>query len=84
MDKKRLTGLALAAAAAAMFSAVGVSTVAHADEAKVKCEGINSCKGTGSCKSASNDCKGKNTCKGHGWTETSEKDCTAKKGKVLK
>jgi hypothetical protein len=54
-----------------------------AKEAKVKCAGINGCKGKGGCKSASNECAGKNGCKGKGWMETTTKDCTDKKGTVV-
>jgi hypothetical protein len=50
----------------------------------VKCGGINSCKGTSSCKTALSSCKGKNSCKGLGWTTVSSaKACTDKGGKVL-
>ena len=48
----------------------------------VKCEGINECKGHGSCKSANNACKGQNGCHGQGLTETSADECKAKGGKV--
>jgi hypothetical protein len=61
--------------------------VGHADdktkEAKVKCAGVNSCKGKGSCAGASNGCGGKNGCKGKGWTEMTEKECKAKNGTVV-
>jgi hypothetical protein len=48
----------------------------------VKCEGINECKGHGSCKSANNACKGQNGCHGQGLTDTSADECKAKGGKV--
>jgi hypothetical protein len=61
--------------------------VGHADdktkEAKVKCAGINACKGKGGCAGANNGCGGKNECKGKGWIEVSAKECTAKKGTVV-
>ena len=47
-----------------------------------ECHGVNSCKGTSSCKTALSKCKGKNSCKGMGWTTTSAKDCTSKGGKI--
>jgi hypothetical protein len=72
--------VALAAAAAVMFSTVAVST-ARADEGKVKCEGVNSCKGHSACKSASNACKGQNSCKGKGFLEMTQKQCDAAKAK---
>jgi len=52
-------------------------------EQKVKCEGINACKGQGSCASARNDCAGKNGCKGQGWVLATAKECKAKGGTVL-
>ena len=59
----------------------------HADdktkEAKVKCSGINSCKGKGSCSGASNGCSGQNGCKGKGWVEATAKECKDKKGTVV-
>ena len=80
-------GVTLATAAAAMFIAGATMTVAptaaHAEG--VKCVGINSCKGHGSCKTAKNDCKGLNACKGQGWVSTpSAADCTSKGGTVGK
>lgn len=59
----------------------------HADdktkEAKVKCQGINECKGKGACATATNDCAGLNACKGKGWIAVTPKECTDKKGTVL-
>src|SRR5215469_2062591 len=81
MSSRVLSGVALAAAAAVMFSTVAVST-ASADEAKVKCEGVNSCKGHSACKSANNACKGQNSCKGKGWTEMTQAQCDAAKAKA--
>ena len=52
-------------------------------DAKVKCAGINSCKGKGACSTASNGCAGQNGCKGQGWTEVSAKECKDKKGTVV-
>jgi hypothetical protein len=54
-----------------------------AKEAKVKCAGINSCKGKGACSSASNGCSGQNSCKGKGWVEATAKECKDGKGKVV-
>jgi hypothetical protein len=65
----------------------GAPRVGHADtrtkEAKVKCQGINECKGKGSCATATNDCAGKNACKSKGWIEVTTKECKAKKGTVI-
>ncbi|HEX2581251.1 MAG TPA: hypothetical protein VHL08_04675 [Dongiaceae bacterium] len=82
---RKVTGTALAAAAAAMLIAGTVGAIvspAHADT--VKCSGVNACKGQGSCKGASNSCKGQNACKGQGWVEkASAEECTAAGGTVL-
>lgn len=86
---QKSTGIALAAAAAAVFAAGAMmSPLAQAADAKdmsVHCSGINSCKGTSECKSAKNDCKGRNSCKGQGWvTKSSAKECTDAGGTVAK
>src|SRR5205814_3614420 len=81
MNSKILSTVALAAAAAVMFSAVAAST-ARADEGKVKCEGVNSCKGHSACKSANNACKGQNSCKGKGYLEMTKAECDAAKAKA--
>ena len=76
-------GAIVASAVAGLF-ATAVPAVVHAKGgAKVKCSGINDCKGKGNCKSATSSCKGMNDCKGKGWIETSSKECTAKKGTVV-
>jgi hypothetical protein len=77
-------GAIIAAMAAGLFSAGAPLLASAADSAKVHCEGVNSCKGKGSCHSAANSCAGKNGCKGKGWMEMSEKDCKDKGGKVTK
>jgi hypothetical protein len=81
MSSRMLPRVALAAAAAVMFSTVAIST-ASADEAKVHCSGVNSCKGQSACKSANNACKGQNSCKGKGFVEMSKADCDAAKAKA--
>lgn len=76
-------GLMLATAAAGLFLAAGCATETTASSsAKVHCAGVNSCKGTGACKSAGNECKGKNACKGHGFLSMTKAECTAAGGKV--
>ena len=82
---KRTSGIAIAAAAAAIFStgAVMAPSVMAADSG-VKCAGINSCKGTSECKTATSDCKGMNACKGHGWVhKASAAECEKEGGKVV-
>ena len=86
-EVKKMSGLALATAAATLFMAGCASSGAAEQEMKseamVHCFGINSCKGQTSCKSANNSCKGQNSCKGHGWMPTSTKEeCTEKGGTV--
>lgn len=80
---KKLSGLALATAAAGMFLAVGAMspTMVAAGEAKVKCEGVNACKGNSDCKTANSNCKGLNGCKGQGFQLLSKKECKAAKAK---
>ena len=70
---KKLQGMALAAAAAAMFA--GAPMAVMADNAPGKCIGANSCKGTSACATASNACKGMNACKGHGFLEMTKEEC---------
>lgn len=77
---KTVPGAALAAAAAMLFSVAAVTT-ASADEAKIHCTGVNSCKGQSSCKSASNSCKGQNSCKGKGFVEMTKQQCDDAKAK---
>ena len=83
MNGKKLSGFALATAAAMVFSTAPL-TASAADEAKVKCEGVNGCKGQGQCAGASNGCAGKNACKGQGYVEMTQADCDAAKAKAKK
>ena len=79
MNAKK-TGIVIAAAAAAMFAAGTVSTVAFAADA-VKCMGANACKGQSACKGGNHACKGQNACKGQGMTVTSTAlECVAQGG----
>jgi hypothetical protein len=75
---KSVSSAAIATAAALLFSTV-TATTAFADEAKIHCDGVNSCKGQSSCKSAKNSCKGRNSCKGQGFKEMTQKECDAAK-----
>jgi hypothetical protein len=77
----KVSGAAIATAAAMLFSTVAVST-ASAEDAKIQCHGVNGCKGQSACKTAENSCKGQNTCKGHGFLELTQKDCDAAKAKM--
>ena len=80
------SGVAIASAAAALFAmGASVSTqVQAAEEATVKCAGINTCKGTSDCQTAKSDCKGHNSCKGQGWVKKSAAECKTAGGTVLK
>lgn len=79
------TGAAIAATVAALFAAGSVVVPAAANAADgVQCFGSNSCKGHGSCKTASNDCKGMNSCKGQGWEpKASKEECESAGGHVM-
>ena len=83
MNVKKLTGIALATAAAGMFAFTAAGP-ASAQAAKVKCEGVNSCKGLGDCKGAKNSCKGLAECKGLGFKEMSQADCDKAKAAMKK
>ena len=77
-------GAVIAAMAAGLLSSGAAIVASAADSDKVHCQGVNSCKGKGSCHSASNSCAGQNSCKGKGWVEMTEKECKAKGGKTAK
>ena len=71
-ETSKLTGVALAAAAATLFiagcaSSGGGTQMADASTVKVKCYGANACKGQAECKTALNGCKGQNACKAQGF-----------------
>jgi hypothetical protein len=72
----------VAVAAAILFGAAPLATVSAADAAKVKCEGVNGCKGQSACKTASNSCQGQNSCKGKGYLQLSKADCDAAMAKM--
>lgn len=80
---KKLTGVALATAAAGMFAMTAASPVA-AQGAKIHCEGVNACKGHSDCKGAKNECKGHNACKGQGFVSMTKDDCDKAKMKMKK
>ncbi len=79
-------GILIASAVATLITS-GSLVAQAADKAggeKVRCAGINECKGHGSCASAEHSCAGKNSCKGQGWVEASAAECSQKGGKVVK
>lgn len=82
--KTKLSTLAMAAAAALLFSAAPMTAVqaATGSDAKVHCFGVNKCKGHNDCKTASNACKGHASCKGKGFVSMSDHACSEIGGKV--
>ncbi len=77
----KVSGAAIATAAAMLFGTLTAVPVS-ADDAKVKCEGVNSCKGKSACATAQNSCQGQNSCKGHGYLTLSKAECDAAKAKM--
>ena len=82
MTRRRLTTIAMATAAAAMFSAAPVTVVQAGSDADVHCFGVNKCKGQNDCKTANNACKGHGSCKGMGFVIMSESACEEMGGSV--
>ena len=80
MAKLKTTGMALATAAALLFGSVAV-TPAQAEDAKVKCQGGNACKGKSACSTATSACAGQNSCKGTGYVMATKAECDAAKKK---
>jgi hypothetical protein len=80
MRIRKLTGVALATAAAGLF-AMTAAGPASAQGDKIQCMGANACKGKSECKTAKSECKGKNGCKGQGFVMMSKADCDKAKAK---
>lgn len=76
---KKVTGVALAAAAATLFSVAPMNASAGS-HSMGKCVGGNGCKGQSACHTATTGCAGQNACKGQGWTKTTKAECEAKGG----
>ena len=78
----------LASAAAALFAAGAAGqALAQSDkgnEATIKCEGVNQCKGQSACKGAHNSCSGQNACKGQGFEMMTPEACKAAKAAMQK
>ena len=78
MESRTLSGLAVAASAAALFIAgcASMGGGTHSGtEAKMACNGGNACKGQSECKSANSSCKGQNACKGQGFVSLTPEEC---------
>jgi len=84
ITRRKLTTIAMATAAAAMFSAAPVTVVQAGSDADVHCFGVNKCKGQNDCKTANNACKGHGSCKGMGFVIMSEQACEEMGGSVSK
>jgi uncharacterized membrane protein len=68
--------LLLASAAAGLLTLAGPVTTAVAEDAeKVKCYGVNKCKGTGACGGQGHSCAGENACKGQGFLKIDKDTC---------
>jgi hypothetical protein len=76
MSSRKSSGIAIATAAAVLFSSTPALNALAAD-AKIKCDGGNSCKGKSECHTATNACAGQNSCKGTGHVQLSKSECTA-------
>jgi hypothetical protein len=74
--------IALAAAAHAAPAPAGSSGMAVGADDTVHCYGVNSCKGSGDCKTTEHDCKGMNACKGHGFKAMKAGACLSKGGTI--
>jgi uncharacterized membrane protein len=73
----------LAAAALTLALSGSLMTAPSAEAAsKVKCYGVNSCKGQSACNTASSSCAGKNSCKGKGWLSLTKAQCKTQGGRV--
>ena len=82
MKVGKLTGIALATAAAGMFAMTAAGPAAAGQAGNVKCMGVNSCKGHSECKSAKSSCKGLNSCKGKGMMEMTKAECKHAKAEM--
>lgn len=90
MDSTTTRGVLLASAVAALFVACGGANATN-DRAptaaemagKVKCTGINECRGKGVCAQATHKCGGKNECRGQGITLCTANECETRGGAKL-
>jgi hypothetical protein len=84
MNAAKLTGIAIATAAAGLFAFAAPAMAGAKTGHDVKCYGVNACKGKASCKTATNGCKGQNSCKGQGFVSMSKQACEQVGGEVKK
>ena len=77
-------GMLIASSLAGMFAAMPQVALAKGKgEAQVICEGINACKGQGTCAGPGHACGGQNACKGQGHSKVSKEECLKKGGKIV-
>jgi len=76
MTTRKSSGALLASAAAVLFASTPALDAVAAD-AKIKCDGGNSCKGKSECSTATNACAGQNSCKGKGYVMLTKTECAA-------
>ena len=79
MSKRNAVLVAAAAAILASGAATPAVAAHHEGGAKVKCEGVNSCKGHSECQTDHSACHGKNECAGKGWIKLSAEECAKAK-----
>ena len=78
MTARQASGISIALAAASLFAVAPLQASSSGDN--VRCHGVNSCKGRGSCATANNQCAGQNSCRGKGVLEMSKAACDAAGG----
>ena len=78
MRTNPLSGFSIALTAASLFAVAPLQASSSGDN--VRCHGVNSCKGRGSCATANNQCAGQNNCKGKGVLEMSKAACESAGG----
>ena len=80
MKTNPLSGFSIALAAASLFAVAPLQAGSSGEN--IRCHGVNSCQGHGSCATANNQCAGQNNCKGQGVLEMSKAACEAAGGSV--
>ena len=83
-SRRKFAAIAMASAAAALFSVAPVTAVQASSDTTVQCYGVNACKGHNDCKTATNACKGHSSCKGMGFVAMPKHACEAIGGSVNK
>jgi hypothetical protein len=68
------------AAVAAVLFAAGTALAEDGEPPRVRCQGVNGCKGRSACRSAQNGCAGKNQCRGKGFLLLTTEECQEVKG----